>query len=252
MATKWTKKKVNSDSLNNGNEWTKDDQVAVEELNSMVNGGLFVQDFVEKLVTNIDTSEIGNVGTPSVELIAGDGATEDKPYLKFKFKNFKGESGAPGGTAPVVQTTGTSESAVMSQKAVTDKLANVEHVDVIYDKTGGAPLDWGYAGGLQSGTYVTGKDFSKYKYLKLYVYISGAAGVYFIDLTTKQIENYVAMNIFNYAYESSSTNYVFKAACYVNANKTAINTYTEIVWLTDGHTYSDAATYYVYKIEGVY
>lgn len=89
----WSREKVESPDLNKGQEWTKNDQVALEELNAMVNSGLYAQDFVEKLVENIDISEIGNVGTPTVELIDGDGATTEKPYKKFKFSNFKGDKG---------------------------------------------------------------------------------------------------------------------------------------------------------------
>lgn len=89
----WSREKVESSDLNKGQEWTKNDQVALEELNAMVNSGLYAQDFVEKLVENIDISEIGNVGTPTVELIDGDGATTEKPYKKFKFSNFKGDKG---------------------------------------------------------------------------------------------------------------------------------------------------------------
>lgn len=92
----WSKNKINSSQLNNGNEWTKDDQVAIEELNAMVNAGLYAQDFAEKLVTNIDTQEVANVGTPSVTLIDGDGATPNKPYKKFKFANLKGDKGDKG------------------------------------------------------------------------------------------------------------------------------------------------------------
>ena len=94
----WSKNKINSSQLNNGNEWTKDDQVAIEELNAMVNAGLYAQDFAEKLVTDIDTQEVANVGTPSVTLIDGDGATPNKPYKKFKFANLKGEKGDKGDT----------------------------------------------------------------------------------------------------------------------------------------------------------
>lgn len=118
----WSKKKVDPLDLNKGYEWTKDDQVAVEELNAMTNCSLYAQDFVEKLVTNIDVSEAGVVGTPSVTLVDGDGATEGKPYKKFKFANLKGEKGDTGGVAPVVQNTGTATGSVMSQNAVTTEL----------------------------------------------------------------------------------------------------------------------------------
>lgn len=92
----WSRKKVNSGNINNGKEYEKDDNVVREQLNAMLNTGFYAQDFAEKLVTNIDTSEVGNVGTPSVSLITGDGATADKPYKKFKFSNLKGEQGIQG------------------------------------------------------------------------------------------------------------------------------------------------------------
>ena len=92
----WSRKKVNSGNINNGKEYEKDDNVVREQLNAMLNTGFYAQDFAEKLVTNIDTSEVGNVGTPSVSLITGDGATADKPYKKFKFSNLKGDQGVQG------------------------------------------------------------------------------------------------------------------------------------------------------------
>lgn len=125
----WSKKKVDPLDLNKGYEWTKDDQVAVEELNAMTNCSLYAQDFVEKLVTNIDVSEAGVVGTPSVTLVDGDGATEGKPYKKFKFANLKGEKGDTGGVAPVVQGTGTATGSVMSQNAVTTELEGKANLD---------------------------------------------------------------------------------------------------------------------------
>lgn len=124
----WSRNKVDSSNLNKGKEWSLDDQVAIEELNAMINSGLYSQDFAEKLVTNIDTSEVNNIGIPSVSLIDGDGATTDKPYKKFKFSNLKGEKGDPGVGATIVQTTGTSTEDVMSQKAVTDSFSNSVHI----------------------------------------------------------------------------------------------------------------------------
>ena len=106
---KWSRKKIDSESINNGNEYEKKDAVSREQLNSIVNSGLYAQDFVEKLVYNIDTSEVGNVGTPSVFLVAGDGATAEKPYKKFKFSNLKGEIGATGNGIIRISKTGTSK-----------------------------------------------------------------------------------------------------------------------------------------------
>ena len=95
----WSRDKVESLNLNGGQEWTTDDQVAVEELNAMVNGGLYAQDFAEALADEPDISEIGNTGTPAVYLI--DNVKDGKTYKKFKFVNLKGDQGIQGERGPV-------------------------------------------------------------------------------------------------------------------------------------------------------
>lgn len=103
----WNRDKVNSSDLNNGNEYDKDSQVALQELNGMVNAGLYAQDFAEHLADTPDTSEANNVGTPSVKLV--DNVSNGIVYKKFKFSNLKGEkgdkgdkgdTGLPGGSNP--------------------------------------------------------------------------------------------------------------------------------------------------------
>lgn len=103
MANAWNRNKVDSSTINNGNEYEKGDRVSRQNLNAMVNAGLYAQDFAEKLVTNIDTSEIGNVGTPSIVLVDGDGATTNKPYKKFKFSNLKGDKGETGDKGDTIE-----------------------------------------------------------------------------------------------------------------------------------------------------
>ena len=104
---KWSREKVNSNDLNNGNEWGQGDRIAREELNAMVNAGLYAQDFAEHLADTPDTSEANNVGTPSVKLV--DNVSNGIVYKKFKFSNLKGEkgdkgdkgdTGLPGGSNP--------------------------------------------------------------------------------------------------------------------------------------------------------
>lgn len=125
----WTRSKVDSDQLNGGQEYTTNSNVSREQLNSMVNAGLYAQDFAEKLVEDIDTSEANNVGTPTVTVVAGTGATTDKPYKKFKFANLKGEKGDKGDkgdkgeSGEIYQSTGTSTTGAMSQDATTKELA---------------------------------------------------------------------------------------------------------------------------------
>lgn len=103
----WSRSKVNSSDLNNGNEFSSNDRVARQELNAMVNAGLYAQDFAEHLADTPDTSEANNVGTPSVKLV--DNVSNGIVYKKFKFSNLKGEkgdkgdkgdTGLPGGSNP--------------------------------------------------------------------------------------------------------------------------------------------------------
>lgn len=130
---------------------------------------------------------------------------------------------------------------------------NVERVDVVYGKNSNDPnINWGYTSGLPSGTNVTGKDFNKYKYLRVYVRISFLTGFYYVDLTQTDVSRYDAGNVFNFGFESSATNYLFVGTCTVNGEKTSITVNSYIEWLNDGHTYAPADAYYTYKIEGIY
>lgn len=47
---KWNKNKIDPNNINNGNEYTKNDQVSIQELNAIVNSGLYSQDSAEKAV----------------------------------------------------------------------------------------------------------------------------------------------------------------------------------------------------------
>lgn len=100
----WSRNKINSSDLNNGNEFDSNDRVARQELNAMVNAGLYTQDFAEHLADTPDTSDAGSIGTPSVTLI--DNVVNGITYKKFKFSNLKGEkgdkgdTGLPGGSNP--------------------------------------------------------------------------------------------------------------------------------------------------------
>lgn len=89
----WSRSKVNSSDLNNGNEIDSNDRVALQELNAMVNAGLYAQDFAEHLADTPDTSDANNVGTPTVTFVDNPNATTGKPYKRFKFSNLKGETG---------------------------------------------------------------------------------------------------------------------------------------------------------------
>ena len=94
MATKWSKKKVDPESINNGNEYEKGDRVARQSLNAMVESGLYSQAYAEALTDAPDVSEAGNVGTPTVSFV--DNVKDGVTYKKFKFANLKGIQGEKG------------------------------------------------------------------------------------------------------------------------------------------------------------
>ena len=86
----WNKKKVDPSLINGGKEFTSDDDLAVNELNAMVNNSFYGVDFVEAMADAPDISEIAGDGTPSVSLVP------NGEFMKFKFSNLKGEKGEQG------------------------------------------------------------------------------------------------------------------------------------------------------------
>lgn len=112
MAT-WSRDKVDSTTLNSGNEYDSNSQFALDEMNAIVNGGLYSQDFAEALTDTPDTSEADNVSSAQnpMEITLIDNIKNGKTYKKFKFKNIKGQTGT---NATVV----TSWSATQSEEKV--------------------------------------------------------------------------------------------------------------------------------------
>ena len=114
---KWSREKVNSENINGGNQYEKKDRVTLEQLNAMVNSGLYSQDFAEHLADAPDISQANTVGSAKVEVV--DNIVGGKTYKKFKFSNLKGEKGDKGdkgdkgntGATPVITATATTLSA---------------------------------------------------------------------------------------------------------------------------------------------
>lgn len=86
----WNRNKVDPSLINGGKEFTADDDLAVNELNAMVNNSFYGVDFVEAMADAPDISEIAGDGTPSVSLVP------NGEFMKFKFSNLKGERGEQG------------------------------------------------------------------------------------------------------------------------------------------------------------
>lgn len=91
---KWNSEKVLPSAINGGREFTTNDDLAIEELNAMVNNSFYGVDFAEAMA---DTPMVDNSNPnaePTVELV--DNVKNGKTYKKFKFSNLKGARGEQG------------------------------------------------------------------------------------------------------------------------------------------------------------
>jgi len=122
----WDRNKVLPSALNSGNEYVEGDFPTEETLNAANNNAFYAVDYAEALGDTPDTSQVGNIGTPTVTLIDNVKTIDGTPktFKKFKFANLKGEKGDAGiNDALVVQELGTSTDNTISQKIITDNLA---------------------------------------------------------------------------------------------------------------------------------
>ncbi len=81
---KFTPKKIDLSTINNGNEYNKGDGISSNAINDSIESAAYAQALA---TTQPDISEADNVGVPSVEIIEEDGLP------KLKFKSLKGERG---------------------------------------------------------------------------------------------------------------------------------------------------------------
>lgn len=86
----WQKKRVDGSTINNGQQYTTNDQLSLQAVNAIIESGLYTQEFVEKLASNSPSAD-NNVGTPRVELV-----DDSNGYKRFAFYNIKGEKGNTG------------------------------------------------------------------------------------------------------------------------------------------------------------
>jgi hypothetical protein len=91
----WNRNKVPPANLNAGQQYTAEDWTSEQTFNAANNNAFYAVDYAEALGDTPDTSEVGNIGTPTVTLIDNvkiiDGVS--KTFKKFKFSNLKGEQG---------------------------------------------------------------------------------------------------------------------------------------------------------------
>lgn len=153
---KWSREKVNSENINGGNQYERKDRVSLEQLNAMVNSGLYSQDFAEHLADAPDISQANTVGAAKVEFV--DNVVGGKTYKKFKFSNLKGNKGDKGdkgdkgntGAIPVITATATTLPAGSS--ATVTKSGTAENPTLAFGIPKGDKGDTGASAGFGTPT----------------------------------------------------------------------------------------------------
>lgn len=156
---KWSREKVSPENLNGGNQYEAKDRLSREQLNAMVNSGLYSQDFAEHLADAPDISQADTVGSAKVEVV--DNVVGGKTYKKFKFSNLKGEKGDKGdkgekgdkgntGATPVITATATTLSAGSS--ATVTKSGTAENPTFAFGIPKGDKGDTGASAGFGTPT----------------------------------------------------------------------------------------------------
>mgnify|MGYP003292297072 CR=1 FL=1 len=125
-----------------------------------------------------------------------------------------------------------------------------EFTEAVYDKSSrDSAINWGYSGGLPADTVISGKDFSKYKKLNIYVQGDSCGDMFVCDLehsnTSGRYWGYGVVDVST----SGSTNVVSICTINVKTDKTGFDLYMYNYPNTPSLTYSDGR---VVKIEGVY
>ncbi len=140
----WSRNKVDSTQLNNGNEFDNNSDFTLDEMNAIVNGGLYSQDFAEHLADAPDISEANNTGTVTIAFV--DNIVNGKTYKKFKFSNLKGQKGDTGETGATGATPNISVSATTlspGSQATATRSGTNENPHITFGIPKGEPGDAG-------------------------------------------------------------------------------------------------------------
>lgn len=218
-------------SINNGNRYEKKDRFSIENVNAITENSFYA---VNKAEEAREMAENAFLNDGTVTYIDG---------VAQKSLNFSSD--------PQTQI----NSVVGTANENARKLQYVEQVEVIYDKDD-STKDWGYSGGINSNgltaTTVGGKDFSKYKYLKVYVFNYSSVGengfgeiIVRLDLLTTS-NTYSGRNVIGITTESGIV-YNSTQVVTINQDKTELRYIGANVYSNGG--FSNGA---IYKIEGVY
>lgn len=89
-------KKADFNQINGGQEYNEESFVRPSDFNDVYKSVHYSQKAIELLTENIDTTDVGNIGNPSVSLVPI--TIDGVGYYKLKFANLKGDSGVGNAT----------------------------------------------------------------------------------------------------------------------------------------------------------
>lgn len=92
----WQKQKVDASTINSGNRYEAGSQLSVQAVNSLVESGLYTQEFVSMLASNTPQVVNSDNGANASVALIDDG----NGYKRFVFYNIKGATGPQGEVGP--------------------------------------------------------------------------------------------------------------------------------------------------------
>lgn len=227
----------------NYNDLTNKPDLTIYAVNSEIQGqldsiGISISD-IEKEISEVINVELARLETDKVDYTDGNIDLADGKTYKINNVDVIGDK------AKVDASNLTSGNVDSWQEKL-----GYERVETVYDKdNASATYNWGYTSGIANNTTVSGKDFSKYRYLRCYSQVYAVLHMTLIDLTKLSANNnYPGLDLF-WLVQSST---IFgKTEILVNSAKTSI---TFLVYYENYNTGSQTSdsNYYFYKIEGVY
>ena len=247
----WSKNKTLPANINNGNEYAVDDNVSLENLNAITNNSFYAVDKAEEAYTEAHSAFMNNGTIVSVNAV---------PQTSLSF------SSDPQTQISLMQSSiedrANKDASNLSSANVTSwKTAlKFEQVDLVYDKdSDDSSINLGYTSGIQSGIGL-GKDFSKYKQLRIYYQCyfgsdsnyGATSNCLILDCQNAQYTSgYPAPSYFasvTVAYHTP-TDYQYNMSISSQLTEDKATLYNRFSFNVSS---ASGSSYYVYKIEGVY
>lgn len=256
------------------NYYTKDETYSKEEVDNLI-GNIEVSGGSSVVVdSELDAQSENPVQNKVITQALKNRYTKDETYSQQQVDDLISGIETGGGTSIIVDSelNNESENPVQNkvlynpvvfaeserQKSETDgaivhekEIADVEHIQVIYDKDStDSNINWGKTSGIGHKLEVTGKNFSKYKKLKVLADMVWAKGIVEVDLTKFNTEAGVyfgSQNLMAGKHPQYGI-YFYSTIIGVNNQKTSI---TPEFYNVVGEVTNDNAGK-VLKIEGVY